>query len=206
MGFTTSEFVYTHHSSYPTPTPARLRADLLSLLQDHEAMCTLNPLVTETRILPHSNDISPSATPSPQLTAHLTSWPEAKQPQWTETRSISEQIANPLLFGLSTMTVVATASFCDTPNGMRSLVTAGAGVRIRGEWRILDELNAAGEVVLEETAHVVASVFVAAFVKGSLKSSHQTLHERLGERLRERIQMRERDGGGGGGGMQQNRI
>ncbi|KAK5171536.1 hypothetical protein LTR04_002008, partial [Oleoguttula sp. CCFEE 6159] len=175
--------------------PTTTLPQVLSLLHDHPAIITLNPLVVDYRAQPPL--VSTTTAPSQLAT------PRSTNPT-TTTYSITDALSY-LPFHLWDTTVTYTADFEDTDDGLKTLVHAPAGLEIDGVWRVIRKEDAqhgggsrqaghgeqasagtqTGCLVLEERTTATCNVFLKPFVQGTMKKSHDELHKRLVERLRE---------------------
>ncbi|KAL9622019.1 MAG: hypothetical protein Q9160_003518 [Pyrenula sp. 1 TL-2023] len=151
----------------------------MSLLHDHSAVITLNPLVTSNVPLentdppPGASNFSPSSTP----------W---QAYNITDTKSV--------LFNLGSTSMTYRAWLRNSDRGYDSIVAAPAGVAIEASWvaEIMegpdgDASQGASKVKLTETAKVTCSRVFSAFIKSTLSGSHSEMHDRFWERCKERI-------------------
>ncbi|EPQ54607.1 hypothetical protein GLOTRDRAFT_129959 [Gloeophyllum trabeum ATCC 11539] len=134
------------------PLPAGVaKASVLRLLHDHALLIRLNPLVAAHALT--------SAAPE------------------RETYTVTDRI--PVLFWEGTTTY--TASFADTPDGVRTRIKA-MGLVSEGEFTVEERQEG---LVLLERAEVTCPWVVRWFVEGKMRESHTALVERFAEKVKE---------------------
>ena len=151
----------------PSSIPA---AQILSALHDHSLMITLNPLV-----IAH-HPLQPASGDSPSKSAY----------------SIRDRIAY-LPFHLWDTEITYTASFENTPTGVKTVTHAPAGLEICAEWKVLSlsetkhNEDSSGEArsIIEETATVTCNALLMPFVKYTMRNSHEELKREFVERLKD---------------------
>lgn len=189
--------------------PTATLPQVLSLLHDHAAMISMNPLVISHRLLrpsyAHSRASSSSSSTSTATNPyahHLDTKPLPPPPTYEVVDSLDASVLIPddddspapppppadagwaarMTAKLSPSTVTYTAQMRNVPHGLETTIHAPMGIKNLNTWSVRE--GEGGGLVLEERSMMSANRLVIGFVAKTAQSSHEQLVGRFVKKLR----------------------
>jgi hypothetical protein len=197
----------THTTVVTSDLPSTVTIEqVLSVLHDHNAMITMNPLVISHKLLRptlsrsrSSSNSSNASTPSQSSVASRETKPLPPPPTYEILDSL-EPPADPsadtdpgwvarMTAKMTPKTVTYTAQMRNVPHGLETVIHAPMGIRNFNTWSVREE---GGRMVLEERAEMNANRLILGFVSKTAKESHEKLVRRFVDKLNEGFATSER--------------